>query len=137
MRHRVDLLEIQLHLISFGTFAGQDVFALKIAVHHDDRGLVIVQFPDDCRDLFDPGQLARAFSSVTGHDLKSSVVHGTHDNGHQHPVFPDAFHGFLHTVIVHHTKRVILEGNEIGKRKLLDALIAALTGFLRREDTIE
>ena len=35
------------HLIGLGTLTWQDVFTLKIAVHHDDRGFVIIQIPDN------------------------------------------------------------------------------------------
>ena len=50
---------------------------------------------------------------------------------------PAYIHGFLHPVIVQNTERMILEWHKLGKRKLLNPLIAALTGFFRREDTIE
>ena len=127
----------QLHLISLGAFTRQDVFTLKIAVHHDNRGLIIIQIPDNGGDFFNPSQLAGSFPPVSGHDLIASVIHGTHDDGHQHTILPDAFHSFLHPVIIYDAEWMILEGHKLGKRKRLNPLIAALTGFLRREDTIE
>ena len=104
----------QFHLVSLCAFTRQDVLTLKIAVHHDDRSLVIIQIPDNGGNLFDLCQFADAFPPVPGHDLIASVIHWTHDNGHQHTVFPDALHSFLHSVIVHNTERMILEWHKLG-----------------------
>ena len=117
----------QLHLIGFCPFAGQDVFPLKIAVHHDDDRFIIVQISDNDGHRIQPRQLTGAFSPVPGYDFISPFLQRPGNRRYEHAIFLDAFHGFHHAVIIHHAKGMVLKGIQLGQRDLLN--LFPRTGF--------
>ena len=56
----------QLHFESESSFAGQDIFALEVGIHHQDDGGIVVEFSDDDRHGFQTSQLSGVASAMTG-----------------------------------------------------------------------
>lgn len=55
----------QLHFERKGAFAGQDIFALEVGIHHQDDGGIVVEFSDDDRHGFQTSQLSGMASAVS------------------------------------------------------------------------
>ena len=89
-----------------------NVFPLEIAIHHYDSGFIIVQFAYYGRNFIHAGQFTCPFSSVPGNDFISAVFQWTDKDRYQHAILLDALYCFLHPVVIHHTKGMILEGNQ-------------------------
>ena len=125
------------HLIRLGTFTGKNVLTLKIAVHHDNYRLIVIQFADYHRHGFKTGQFTSTFAPMTGNQLIFTVRHGPRDGRYQHTVFFHAFCCFSHAFIVHNTKGMIFEGAELRQRDLLNTfLLYTASAFLRGKDII-
>ena len=122
----------QLHLERKGSFAGQNVFALQVGIHHQDNGSIIVKLTDDNRRGFHPSQLSGVASA--GYNLIFTIRHGTGNKRKQNTVFADALHRVHHGFIVDHLERMIFEWHELIQRYLADFLqTRILTAGFRRE----
>ena len=100
---------IQLHLVRPRPFAGQQRFALKIGVNHDDGSGIVVQITDDSGHRGKSGDLACMMSPVTSNNLISAFFPWAHDGGNQYAMFPDALSGIQHLLIIQHFEWMILE----------------------------
>ena len=80
------LQRFQLQLIGKGFFAGQKVFPLNVAVHHQNYSLVISHVPYKDGQFFHPHQLRRHLAPITADDLITAFHQPCHRRG-EHTVF--------------------------------------------------
>ena len=97
----------QLHLIGKRLFGWQYLFPLKVAVHHDDDGLIVCQLPDDTGHSRQARQLCRPLAPVAGHHLITAVRHGPDQGGDQDAVLLYTVCQFQHTLVHPHLERVV------------------------------
>ena len=110
----------QLHFVGKGSFAGQNVFALQIAVHHLDYGFLITHVPHNNRQSGQPGQFSRVLAAVPRYDLITSFLPGPGNERSQHAELSHTFHRPLHSLIVQHLEGVVFEGMQVSDGNLLD-----------------
>ena len=106
---------IHFHLVCLGAFRGQDVFALKVAVHHDDGCGIPVHVSDDGRHGSQLCQFTGVFATVSGDDFISTFFPWTDNRGDEYAIRLDAFCGFPHGIIIPHLKWVIWKRMQFGK----------------------
>ena len=111
---------LQKKLLFFWLEKRQDVLSLQIAVHHDDRGSIIVQIADDCGKLAQSGKLGGPLAPVTGYDLILAVCPLADDCGNKNAVCLDTLNGLLHLFIVPHLKGMVGKVMELGERDVDD-----------------
>lgn len=85
------------------------------AVHHDDRGGVIVQIADNGGKLTQTGKLRRPFAPMARHDFILAVRPLTDNGGHKNSIGFHTLNGFLHLLIVPYLERVIGKVMELGE----------------------
>ena len=112
----------QLHFEGKSAFAGQDVFALEVGIHHQDDGGIVIKFSDDDRHGFQTSQLSGVASAMPGYNLIFAIRHGTSNERKQNTVFADALHRVHHGFIINDFERMIFEWNELIQRYLADFL---------------
>ena len=117
---------IQLHFISPRSFAGQQRFALKIGVNHDDGGCIVIQITNDGGHRVKSGDLAGMMSPVTSNNLISAFLPWAHDGGNQYAMFPDALSGIQHLLVIQHLEGMILERVHLCQGQFYDPFPAGI-----------
>ena len=127
---------LQLHLIRKCFFAGENVLALQIGVHHGDHGLIVRHLPHDHRHGRQPELLTGGQSPVAGHQFVAAVRRGTGKTRRENADLADALHDPLHFLIVLNFERMILEGAQPRQREQHDALQLFAVPFLLRSEQV-
>ena len=97
---------IQLHLIRPRLLAGQHIFTLYIAVHHQNNGGIIIHVPDNDGHFPDSRFHACKLAAVSRHDLIAPRCARAHKPRHQYAVLRDALRKLLHFFIIPYLKRM-------------------------------
>ena len=90
----------EFHLISESPFTWQQFLTLQIAVHHDNRGGIVVEITDDDRHGFFACQLGSMMPPVSRNQLVAAVRVRTCNRGDKHAILAHAVHCVLHRRIV-------------------------------------
>ena len=117
---------IQLHAVGVGSFAGKNIFPVQVGIDQQDDGCIIVHITDNGRHGFLTSQPGRMVPPVTGDDFIAAVGIRSDDGRCQHTVFLDAFHGFLHVLVICHPERVALKGVQLRQRDFLYSLLLGI-----------
>ena len=99
----------ELHFIGKSPFTRQQLLTLQIAVHHDNRGSVVVEVTNDDRHGFLSRQLGRMMPPVSRNQLVAAVWVRTCNRGDKYAILTHTVHCVLHRRIVLNLERVILE----------------------------
>ena len=100
------------HFVGKCLLAWQHMFALNVAVHHQDCGFVIVQIQHLRGDLLHAQLLAGFPAAVSADDLVQPVFLGAYQNRGDDAALPYAVHQLPHFQIVPDLERVVGKGSQ-------------------------
>ena len=99
----------ELHFISKSPFARQQLLTLQIAIHHDDRGSIVVEVTNDDRHGFLACQLGCMMPPVSSNQLVAAVRIRTRNRGDKHAILAHTVYCVLHRRIVLNLEGMISE----------------------------
>ena len=106
---RLSFHRIEFHFIDKSPFARQQLLTLQIAIHHDDRGGIVVEVTNDDRHGFLTCQLGSMMPPVSRNQLISSTWVRTRNRGDKYAILAHTVHCVLHRRIVFDLEGMILE----------------------------
>ena len=129
---------LQLHLISKSPLTGKKAFSLKIAVYHDDCGLIVVQVPDNHRHGLFAREFAGPVPPVSGYQLIAAVRVWPCNGGDQNAILPDAVCGLHHGIVILDFEGMVLERVQFRQRYLHNLFpLGVGTAFLGGKQVID
>ena len=106
---RLSFHRIEFHFIDKSPFARQQLLTLQIAIHHDDRGSIVVEVTNDDRHGFLARQLGCMMPPVSSNQLVAAVRVRTRNRRDKHTMLAHAIHRVLHRRIVFDLEGMIPE----------------------------
>ena len=100
---------LQFHLISESSLTGEQAFTLQVAVHHNDRGGIIIQIPDNDRHGFFLSQFTGPVPPVSGYQLIAALRVRSCNRRNQHTILSDTVRSFQHGFIILDFERMVLK----------------------------
>lgn len=97
---RLSFHRIEFHFIDKSPFARQQLLTLQIAIHHDNRGSVVVEIANDDRHGFLTCQLGSMMPPVTSDQLIAAVRIRTRNRGDKHAILAHTVYCVLHRRVV-------------------------------------
>ena len=89
-----------LQFVSLGTFRGENVFPLDIAVDHPNDGIIVFQVENHDRHGILPQLFTSVLPAMTGNQFVSTFLSGSGDRRNKDPIFFDTSYQLLHSRII-------------------------------------
>ena len=127
----------EFHFESIGPLAGQNVLSLKIGIHHEHRGGIIIHLPYQNRNLRKPCHFSSMGTAMPGDNFIPTILQRSGNQRRQHTVLCDALRCSKHSFIIDHLEGMILKGNQLADADILHSFQLTLcTALIRFKDII-